>query len=135
MIFSDLLLKNIIKSKYLNCVLVNKEIPPPKKDFKALLINERVEKIGVNIFDSKAAFLAPLYTLYKLSKEFFLDWLNQIEIFIKNNQVNFYAEDALNEILNQVSLRPIYFDNLICMEIDDFEDLDIAKKLFKKNKI
>jgi len=129
LIFSDLLLENMIKSKYSNCVLVNKEIPLPKKDFKALLINDRVEKIGVNIFGSNAAFLAPLY---KLSKEFFLNWLIQIEIFIKNNQVNLYAEDALNEILNQVSLKPIYFNTLFCMEIDDFEDLNRARSIFKE---
>jgi len=130
LIFSDLLLKNLIKSKYSDCVLVNKEISPPKKDFKALLINDRVEKIDINIFGSRTAFLAPFY---KLSREFFLNWLNQIEIFIKNNQVNLYAEDALNEILNKVSLKPIYFNTLFCMEIDDFEDLNRARSIFKKN--
>jgi len=129
LIFSELLLKNIVKSSIPNCVLVNKEILPPKKDFKALITNNKIQKIGVNVFGLNTAFLAPFY---KLTKSFFNKWLNQIEKFIASEKTNCYAEEALNEILDHVNLKPFFYDGLICMEIDDFEDLDIAKKLFKK---
>ena len=130
LIFSKILLEEIINSKDINIVLVNKEIKPPKKDFKALIIDEKIIQIGVNISGSNRAFLAPLF---KLTKQFFNTWLNQIEKFINKNQVNCYAEDALNEILNKVILKPFYFTNQICKEIDDIKDLELIKKYLKEN--
>ena len=130
LIFSNFLLDEIINSKDFNCVLVNKEIPPPEKDFKALIIDEKIVQIGVNVSGSNSAFLAPLY---KLTKKFFNVWLNQIEKFINKNRVNCYAEDALNEILNKLILKPFYFTNQICKEIDDIKDLEFIKKFFKEN--
>lgn len=130
LIFSKVLLEEIINSKDFNCVLVNKEIPPPEKDFKALIIDEKIIQIGVNVSGSNSAFLAPLY---KLTKQFFNTWLNQIEKFINDNRVNCYAEDALNEILNKLILKPFYFQDKICKEIDDIKDLEFIKKNFKEN--
>jgi len=127
LIFSKLILEQLINSKEKNCVPVNKEIKTPKKDFKALIVNEKIIRIGVDIFGPNCAFLAPLY---KLSKQFFKIWLNQIEKFIKQNKVDCYAEDALNEILDKLDLKPIYIDDIGCMEIDDFEDLEVIKKYF-----
>jgi len=130
LIFSKFLLEEISDSKDINNVLVNKEIKPPKKDFKALIIDEKIIQIGVNISGSNRAFLAPLY---KLTKQFFNAWLNQIEKFINDNRVNCYAEDALNEILDRYILKPFYFQNKICKEIDDIKDLELVKKYLKEN--
>jgi phosphoenolpyruvate phosphomutase len=132
LIFSDVILRNLINFKEKNCVLVNKEIPPPKKDFKALIIDERVVKIGVDVSGPNSAFLAPLY---KLTDQFFRSWLDQINAFVNDNKVNCYAEDALNEILNQLNLKPFYINDLSCKEIDDLEDLNIIRKiLLEKSK-
>lgn len=132
LICSDEILIGLIVFKEKNCVTVNKEIPPPKKDFKALIIDERVVKIGVDVSGPKSAFLPPLY---KLTDQFFRSWLDQISAFINDNKVNYYAEDALNEILNQLNLKPFYINDVSCKEIDDFEDLNYIKKLIlEKNK-
>jgi phosphoenolpyruvate phosphomutase len=132
LIFSDVILRDLINFKEKNCVLVNKEIPPPKKDFKALIIDERVVKIGVDVSGPNSAFLAPLY---KLTDQFFRSWLDQISAFVNANKVNYYGEDALNEILNQLNLKPFYINDLSCKEIDDLEDLNIIKKiLLEKSK-
>ena len=40
-----------------------------------------------------------------------------------------YAEDAFNEISDNLILRPLYFDDELCMEIDTMEDLNIARDL------
>lgn len=130
LIFSANLVKLLLESKEKDCVLVNKEIPPPVKDFKAIILNDRISKIGVNLFGPNAAFLAPLY---KLTKEFMLTWLNQIERFVNNNKVNCYAEDALNEILDNLVLKPCYY-NEFCVEIDDYEDLEGVKNYLNKIK-
>ena len=126
LIFSDVILKEIINFKEKNCVLVNKEIPPPKKDFKALIIDARIVKIGVDVSGPESAFLAPLY---KLTGQFFRSWLDHINVFINDNKVNCYAEDALNELLNKVNLKPFYINDISCKEIDDLEDLNYIKKI------
>jgi len=132
LIFSALILRDIINFKEKNCVLVNKEIPPPKKDFKALIIDERVVKISVDVSGPKSAFLAPLY---KMTNQFFRSWLDQISAFVNANKLNYYAEDALNEILNQLDLKPFYINDINCKEIDDLEDLNVIKKIvLEKNK-
>ena len=129
LIFSNNLLKEIIDSEYHDCVLINKEIAPPEKDFKALIIDEKINQISVDISDPNTVFLAPLY---KLSYRFFKAWLNQIEKFIIKNQFENYAEDALNTILDELVLKPFYFNNKICKEIDNIDDLNLVKKLLKK---
>ncbi|MFX0028187.1 MAG: sugar phosphate nucleotidyltransferase [Candidatus Hermodarchaeota archaeon] len=130
LIFSENLVKLLLDSKYVDCVLVNKDIPPPVKDFKADIINGRITKIGVNLTGENAAFLAPLY---KLSKEFMSQWLAQIENFVAKNILNCYAEDALNEILDILILKPCYY-NEFCVEIDDHEDLEVVKNYLSKSK-
>lgn len=130
LIFSDNLLRDILNSKDPNCVLVNKEITPPEKDFKALIIDEKIIQIGVKISGPNSVFLAPLY---KLSNKFFKVWLHQIEKFVKDNRVDCYAEDALNAILDKLVLKPFYFNNKICKEIDDVNDLKLIERLLKEN--
>jgi len=130
LIFSENLVKLLLDSNDCDCVLVNKDIPPPVKDFKATILNDRINKIGVNLFGENTAFLAPLY---KLSKEFMIQWLTHIENFVKNNRVNCYAEDALNEILDILLLKPCFY-NEFCVEIDDHEDLEGVKNYLSKNK-
>ena len=129
LIFSENLVKFLLNSKDSDCVLVNKEIPAPIKDFKALILNDRISKIGVNLFGENTAFLAPLY---KLSKDFMIQWLTYIDNFIKNKKLNCYAEDALNEILDVLLLKPCYY-NEFCVEIDDHEDLEGVKSYLYKN--
>lgn len=129
LIFSENLVRLLIESKEKNCVLVNKEIPPPEKDFKALIFDDKIYKIGVKLRGKNTAFLAPLY---KLSKSFFLRWIHEIEYFISNERINCYAEDALNEILDELILKPCYY-NEYCVEIDDHEDLEGVKNYLINN--
>ncbi len=49
LIFSEKLIAKLIESNDEDCVLVNKEIIPPVKDFKAMILNNRIYKIGVNL--------------------------------------------------------------------------------------
>ncbi|MFX1531010.1 MAG: sugar phosphate nucleotidyltransferase [Promethearchaeota archaeon] len=129
LIFSENLVKLLLNSKDSDCVLVNKEIPAPLKDFKAQILDDRINKIGVNLFGKNTAFLAPLY---KLSRNFMKRWLAHIDTFIKNKKLNCYAEDALNEILDTLLLKPCYF-NEFCVEIDDHEDLEGVRSYLNKN--
>lgn len=128
LVFEDKALKKILESKCDNGVLVNRQLSLPKKDFKGRVIDKKVKEISIDIFDDNCYFLIPLYKFNEID---FKKWLDRIGIYIKNNKVNVYAENALNELLesNIISLKSIYFNDEICLEIDDLIDLNKAKKL------
>ena len=128
LLFEKKLLEKLINEKHANCVLVNREIRPPEKDFKAVIENNRVIKIGVEFSGKNAFFSAPLY---RFSKSDFLYWLDEIEKFVKKSNLKIYDESVLNEISDKIILHPIYFTEEFCMEIDTKEDLEIARSLLK----
>lgn len=127
--FERKLLERLVDEKHLNCVLVNRKIKPPEKDFKAVVENNRVTKIGVEFSGKNVFFSAPLY---KFSKSDFLHWLNEIEEFIKKGHLKIYAESVFNEISDKIVLHPLYFAEETCLEIDTEEDLKLARSLFRK---
>lgn len=131
MVFEPELLVRLIECENKNCVLINNKIELPQKDFKAHIIDNKIKEIGVDVFTENSSFLAPIY---KLSKKDFLIWMNEIENFIKKGEVNKYAEDAFNEIHHKINLRPTFFSEEFCMEIDNVDDLQIAKEFFMKKK-
>ncbi len=129
MIFEESVLKKLINSKYRNGVLVNRTIAPPEKDFKARVENNLVKEIKIDISGKNCFFLAPIY---KFSKKYFQLLLREIEKYVRNKKTNIYAENALNNLLEQAKIKPIYFRDEFCMEIDNPDDLRIARDFFRK---
>jgi len=127
LVFDEKVLAKIVKAKG-NSVLVNKSVKKPEKDFKAIIENGLVKKIGVEYFTDNSYFSIPIY---KISKKDFLLWMHEIEKEIKNGNLNIYAEDAFNKISEEIKLKPVYFKDEVCMEIDTKEDLKIAKTKLK----
>lgn len=126
LLFEDGILTMLMAAVQKNVVVVRKNHRPPK-DFKARIEDDRVIEISTKIEGPDTHFLAPLY---RFSKEDFRLWLDRIGEYVDRNDVHCYAEDALNELLpSQIELHPVYFEDEICMEIDDFDDLGKGKKL------
>ena len=107
-----------------NSVLVNRAIPAPEKDFKALVEDGRVARIGIDVSGPTAFFCPPIY---RFSEAGFQRWLDRIGDYVRRGRVDCYAEDALNEVLAEgLLLRPVLFEGF-CMEIDTAADLEIAR--------
>jgi phosphoenolpyruvate phosphomutase len=124
LVFFPNILTSLLTAPHKDAVLIKKN-HQPQSDFKGLIENECIRQIGVQLFAENCHFLAPLY---KFSQNSWLKWLNRIEQFIKQNQTQCYAENALNELLaTEITLKPVYFDREICMEIDTMEDLNTLK--------
>ncbi len=123
LVFDINLLTGIVEKKT-NAVLMNRSIPPPEKDFKGLLSGDMVKKIGTNVSDKNAYFLAPLY---KLSRESFQKWMNKIIEFIDSGNYSCYAEDAFNTISDTINLQACFYEGLFCKELDTFNDLEMIK--------
>lgn len=123
--YDSRLLKKIVDFKQ-SGVLVNKRLVP-EKDFKARIKRGLVTEIGVDVFGNDVGFCLPIF---KFLKSDFQKWLSKIDEFIKTGRTNCYAEDAFNEISDEIKLYPVYYDKEVAMEIDDFEDLKKAKEMF-----
>jgi len=122
LVFDKDILKEILQRKE-SCVIVQDVSPLPEKDFKAEIINGKVTRIGVNLFDKVKA----SQPLYKLNRSDWLRWLNEIVRFVEEGQVSCYAENALPTDI----LYPC-FSTLLCREVDTPEDLIQVNELLSK---
>ena len=61
----------------------------------------------------------------------FKRWMNHIDKFIHEDQTNCYAENAFNEISEEIPLYSMEIDKEFCMEIDTLEDLKKANEIAK----
>ncbi len=126
LVFDYRLLTGILSSGYENTVLVNPDMKLPVKDFKGLIKDGLVRQIGVNLLGENCYFLMPMY---RLDEGTFNKWLDEIGKFIAAGKEKVYAEEALNQILNEVALYPFYYRDEVCFEIDDTDDLKKVKEL------
>ena len=107
-----------------SCMAVSSTLPLPEKDFKAVVANGHIEKIGIEYFDNAVA----AQPLYKILKEDWLVWLSKIEEFCESGNRKCYAENAFNEVSEQCCLVPCDVQNMLCAEIDTPEDLETVSK-------
>jgi len=75
-----------------------------------------------------AFFCAPLY---KLKKDTMDVWLKKIDDFVIEGEITCYAEGALNELSDKLCCQAFYYEEF-CMEIDSFNDLEIALKFLRR---
>lgn len=105
----------------------------PEKDFKAEVSDGKITKVGVYCFEH--AFSAQ--PLYKLKKEDWGLWLSTISTFCEReddaetNWKKLYAEEALNTVLSQFSLRIYDTEEKLCQEVDNPEDLAVVSMLLR----
>jgi len=126
-IHSDAFYDPIIINKLVN--INNSAVPVNRvfvssKDFNAKVKDHKVVEIGVNVKGDDSGFCLPVY---KLNKSDFSLWMKKITEYVSDNNMNCYAENALNEILPKMNVLPFYYEDFVAMEIDDFEDLQIAE--------
>ena len=106
-----------------SCMKVSSTIPLPDKDFKAVVHNGRVDKVGVEFFNDAMEAQA----LYKLNREDWKIWLNKIVSFCESGNTNCYAENAFNEISRDCNIYAYDVKDSLCSEIDTPEDLAIVR--------
>lgn len=120
LVFEDFVLDQIYESEK-SCMAVSACTELPDKDFKAVVIDNRIRKVGIEFFDNAVA-AQPLYCLKKKDWEL---WLNRIISYCENGNVSCYAENALNEVTEECEISPLDVGNLLCNEIDTPNDLTV----------
>lgn len=127
LVFADEVIGRMAAFPPPDAVAVDPTVPPPPKDFKALIEGGVVRAIGTTIHGSGAVFCQPLYKLSSTTME---AWLEEIGSFISRDVRGVYAEDALNRISGSIQLKPFQLQGALCTEVDTPEDLDnIRQKL------
>lgn len=128
----DLVFENEVFDKVMasesSCMTVSSTLPLPEKDFKAQVKDGIVMKVGVDIFTDAMEAQA----LYKLKKNDWKVWLDKIIEYCENDNRKVYAENALNELNGAVGICALDVQNMLCLEIDNPEDLAVVTAKLKE---
>ena len=92
LVFEELVFDKVIECTT-SCMTVSSTLPLPKKDFKAVVVDGKVMKVGVDFFENAMEAQA----LYKLLRTDWKVWLEKIVDFCELGNTKVYAENALNE--------------------------------------
>lgn len=125
LVFSEKTAQKVIDSDE-SCVVVDSTIEIPQDDFKAKIENNQIKYIGVDYFESDAMACQPFY---KLKQDDWKNWKNKIREFCESENTGVYAENALNEITNDIIITPLDLKGLLCMEVDNKKDLKKVKEI------
>ena len=123
LVFENLVMEAIVENEN-SCMAVSSTLPLPQKDFKAVVKNNRIEKIGIEFFENALA----AQPLYKLKKDDWHLWLAKIVSYCESNNRNCYAENAFNEVSDHCHISPVDVQDMLCAEIDTPEDLKIVSR-------
>ncbi len=118
MVFENLVLDKLVAQEN-SSVIVSTVEPYPEKDFKAFAKDNLVKKISVECENATSALL-PMYLIKKSDA---LIWLEAIERYCSQGKTKCYAEDALNECFEEISLYALDVREQLACEIDTMNDL------------
>ena len=128
----DLVFENEVLDKLLacetSCMAVSSTLPLPEKDFKAVLQDGKVQKVGIEFFEDAVAAQA----LYRLRKEDWRKWLDSIRAFCEAGNTKVYAENALNVLDGAANIYSLDVKDLLCAEVDDPTDLATVSARLKE---
>ena len=130
LVFENEVFDRVMASE-VSCMTVSSTLPLPEKDFKAQVVDGKVMKVGVDIFNEAMEAQA----LYKLFKEDWKVWLGKIEEFCENDNRKVYAENlaVVTTKLKEIESRTVY----MCFSTDIIHGGHIAiiKKAHKLGRL
>ena len=127
LVFENAVLDMVLASEE-SCMTVSSTLPLPEKDFKAVIEDGCIRKVGIEFFLSAMA----AQPLYKLKKEDWRVWLDEIIAFCENDNRKCYAENAFNQVSDKCVIRPVDVADMLCAEIDNPEDLAVVSARVKE---
>ncbi|MBR6274875.1 MAG: phosphoenolpyruvate mutase [Lachnospiraceae bacterium] len=127
LVFDHLVFEKVLQSP-VSCMAVSSTLPLPEKDFKAVIEDGKIVRVGIDCFDNAMA----AQPLYLLKKEDWRKWLDEIVKFCEADDVKCYAENAFNKVSRTMNLQPLDVKDMLCAEIDNADDLKrVSDDLYK----
>lgn len=127
LVFENTVFDDVLSSKE-SCMTVSSTLPLPEKDFKALLSDGRITKVGIEFFENAVA----AQPLYKLNKNDWKVWLDRIIEFCESDNTKCYAENAFNEVSESCKIVSLDVQDRLCAEIDNPDDLKKVSEQLKE---
>ena len=127
LVFENTVFDRIVASDQ-SCMAVSTTQDLPIKDFKAVIKNGLIYRVGIEFVNDAVAAQA----LYNLKREDWKIWLRKIIDFCETGKTGVYAENALNELDGECRIYPMDFKDMLCSEIDNQEDLSVVKERLKE---
>ncbi len=126
LVFENTVLEDVLNSES-SCMTVSSTLSLPEKDFKAVISDGKIKKVGIDFFEDTMA----AQPLYKLNKTDWKVWLDKIVEFCEDGTTDCYAENALNEVTDKCEIEPLDVEDRLCNEIDDQDDLTAVSQSLK----
>ena len=123
LVFEQGVLGRVLASP-VSCMTVSSTLPLPQKDFKAVVQDGRIKKVGIEFFDDALT----AQPLYKLLRRDWLMWLDKICEFCDGGQRKCYAENAFNTISDECEVYAMDYKDKLCAEIDTPEDMEAVSR-------
>lgn len=123
LVFENAVMDMLMASRH-SYMTVSSTLPLTEKNFKAVVKNERIDKVGIEFSDK--ALVAR--RLYKLRRDDWEVWLDAICRFCENGKRDCYAENALNEVSSHCEINCLDVENKLCEEINTPENLETVSK-------
>ena len=108
---------------------VDSTLPLPDKDFKALIQDGRIRRVGVDCFDAGSV---ECQAAYHWQAADFSSWMDEIERFVERGDVKCYAENAFNAVSGEIPLYPLECGGRLCAEIDNQADREVVLTRFRQ---
>lgn len=119
LVFNERLVYKILGDEKENLCLFNPKKELPEKDFKGRFRDNVLREVSVSIFAKDCYAFQPFY---KLNAETVAGWMKQVEQFVEAGKTTVYAEDALNTVLDTVTIQGLSYEQDYIEEIDTEED-------------
>lgn len=129
LVFNKNLVIKLLKNENKSVCLYNEKKALPEKDFKGRFKDNKLLEVSVNIFDNDCYAFQPLY---KLDKKDLQLWKDKVAEFVKNGNVKVYAENALNEITDNMNIYGMSYKDDYIDEIDNEEDYNRVSSEIKE---
>jgi len=127
LVFEASVLDDILNFEY-SCMKVSSTCSLSEKDFKAVIDNKKVKKVGVEFFDNAVE----AQPFYKLKRNDWKIWLDEIISFCESDNCQCYAENAFNQVSDRCNIYAYDVGNRLCSEVDTPEDLAIISEKLKE---
>ena len=122
LVFENSVLEDMLGQER-SCMKVSSTTPLPDKDFKAVIYDGKVSKVGIEFFENANEAQA----LYKINRDDWKVWLSEIISFCESDNRKCYAENAFNQVSDKCNIYAFDAKERLCSEIDTPEDLEVVK--------
>ena len=122
LVFETKVLSSMLKEKN-SCMAVDYTQPLPEKDFKAVVVDQHIQKVGIEFFENAVT----AQPLYKLNADDWLIWRDSIDHYCETGNVKCYAENAFNVVSDVCRIYPYDVEGRLCKEIDTVQDWNAVK--------